>query len=139
MKLITSKYVSQFLGLNNKVIHIDCFDNLKENWRCDDMKIGFMVITNEFSLYTRFVKYEYMMDVPDIIGNLLISKIDNDAISIFPYYYSNKRITGSMNNIKQMVSGRDFWQEDLGNIEKFINQTTFTYLENKRPVNLHFI
>ena len=137
MKIILSNYLVNFLDLIQYVISGDCQTNIRENWRCDDIGNGYIIATNEFSLYTKIIKYEFMMDIPDIIRNILYIKIDNDPIALRPYQYQNKRVIGSMNDIKRLIQNRDFENGKINTIEQFVNNAFFKYINMKRPIELH--
>jgi hypothetical protein len=110
-------------------------ESLRENWRCHPLDNGYIMATNEYSLYTVVIQVEFAMDVIELMLKVKPYRIDAGGDSIAIYMYENKRVMGSINDMKRACSR--FMECEMERFQKFINNTPYKVLGYSTPEIVH--
>lgn len=140
MKIILSTEVAKKLRIERQVINEFVPD--LNTWRINSaalLKRSVFIISNEITLYTLISSYKHgfkgiIEKLKDFCGDEQINASNIDYIK-----FQNRSVTGSMNNIKQIIKNVDKYQPQCSNemYEQLVNQTLFKYLSDKTPAQVH--
>ena len=140
MKIILSTEVAKKLRIERQVINEFVPDI--NTWRISSaalLKRSVFIISNEITLYTLISSYKngfkgIIEKLEDFCGDEKINASNIDYIK-----FQNRSVTGSMNNIKQIIKNVDKYEPQSTNefYEHLINQTLFKYLSDKTPAQVH--
>ena len=100
--------------------------------RCDFVQGEIILLTDELSLFSRIIR------VPQLVYSHFIVSVhekfeDNSAISLNVYSYQNRRVTGSMNDMKRIIEIFISDGKGIEEAELLINKTPFKLLGMKCP------